>query len=120
MAKTVGPLWREMLLIDHLIASLQSLMPAADALELDPASQTESTFSIGFADLNGKCMMLSSKARMVNNSSMLYNHIALAESKCDVEGCKRGRLETVFQEISLPLGDEEWLFFLVPGGHANL
>ncbi|XP_074506599.1 amyloid beta A4 precursor protein-binding family B member 1-interacting protein-like isoform X2 [Sebastes fasciatus] len=35
--------------MDHLS---QSLMPAADALELDPASQTESTFSIGFADLN--------------------------------------------------------------------
>ncbi|XP_054452771.1 amyloid beta A4 precursor protein-binding family B member 1-interacting protein-like [Anoplopoma fimbria] len=35
--------------IDHLS---QSLMPAADTLQVDPDSQTDSTFSIGFTDLN--------------------------------------------------------------------
>ncbi|XP_032386785.1 amyloid beta A4 precursor protein-binding family B member 1-interacting protein [Etheostoma spectabile] len=35
--------------IDHLS---QSLMPAADAAEVDPDSQAEGTFSIGFTDLN--------------------------------------------------------------------
>lgn len=59
-------LWDSCELIYHLIASLQSLMPAADTAEVDPDSQAERTFSIGFMDLNGKVlvqvMMLSFKA----------------------------------------------------------
>ncbi|XP_070775305.1 amyloid beta A4 precursor protein-binding family B member 1-interacting protein-like [Enoplosus armatus] len=43
-------------MFSHLLGEMehlsQSLEPAADSPEVDPASQTESTFSIGFTDLN--------------------------------------------------------------------
>lgn len=55
VGKTAGPQWCELSLIYSLVTRLQSLLPAGDTPEMVPGSQRQSTFSIGFTDLNGKC-----------------------------------------------------------------
>lgn len=55
VGKTAGAQWCEMLLVYDHVTWLQSLSPAGDTPEMDPDSQRQSTFSVGFTDLNGKC-----------------------------------------------------------------